>query len=187
QPEIIERLQSGDGLAFSEIVNRWKDMVFNTVLGIVQNAEDAEDITQEVFVQVYESISKFRQEAKLSTWIYRIAISKALDFEKKKKRLKHGGLLKRIFDSNAADEVVHFDHPGILLDKKQHAAALFAAVKKLPKKQRVAFLLHKLETLSYHEIAEIMNTSVMAVESLQVRARNSLRKILAEYYKNEIQ
>jgi RNA polymerase sigma factor (sigma-70 family) len=167
-------------------VYEWQDMVYNTVVGIVQNEEDAEDITQEVFIQVYESIKGFRQEAKLSTWIYRIAISKALDFEKKKKRQKHGGLLKRIFDSSAADEVMHFDHPGVLLDKKQHAAALFSAINKLPEKQRIAFLLHKLEALSYQEIAEITDTSVMAIESLQVRARNNLRTILGDYYKNEI-
>ncbi|MEP6712852.1 MAG: RNA polymerase sigma factor [Ferruginibacter sp.] len=182
QPDIIERLKNGDRNVFSEIVEACKDMVFNTTLGIVQNEEDAEDITQEVFIQVYESINQFRGDAKLSTWIYRITISKALDFEKKKRRQKNGGLLKRIFNEKSEDEPAHFNHPGIVLDEKENAVVLFKALNKLPEKQRIAFILHKLEAQSYQEIAAVMKISLMAVESLQVRAKNNLRNILKEYY-----
>ncbi len=182
QPDIVERIKSGDSTVFSEIVASCKDMVYNTALGIVQGEEDAEDITQEVFIQVYESISQFRKEAKLSTWIYRITISKALDFEKKKRRQKNGGLLKRIFNEKSEDEPAHFDHPGIVLDKKENAAVLFNALNKLPEKQRIAFMLHKLEALNYQEIADVMKISLMAVESLQVRAKNNLKNILKKYY-----
>ena len=182
QLDIIERLKNGDHTVFSEIVESCKNMVYNTTLGIVQNEEDAEDITQEVFLQVYESISEFRGEAKLSTWIYRITISKSLDYEKKKRRQKNGGLLKRIFEGKREDEPAHFDHPGIVLDKKEDAAVLFNAINKLPEKQRIAFVLHKLEALSYQEIADVMKISLMAVESLQVRAKNNLKNILKVYY-----
>ena len=83
---LIEQLKNGEESAFRTIVEKWQDMVYNTALGIVQNAEDAEDIAQEAFVQVYQSIHTFKGESKLSTWLYRITIAKALDHERRKKR-----------------------------------------------------------------------------------------------------
>ncbi len=180
--EILSGIQSGDGTVFSGLVEQWQNMVYNTSLGIVQNEEDAEDITQDVFIRLYENISSFRQEAQLSTWIYRITVNLSLDFEKRKKRQKHGGLLKKIFSVRAEEEPVNFNHPGVLLDNKEKAAILFKALKKLPDKQRIAFTLHKMEGLSAKEVAEIMETSLYAVESLISRAKNSLKKILEQYY-----
>ena len=182
QPEIIARLKQGDKTVYAEVVERWQHMIYNTALSIVQNDEDAEDITQDVFVTLYERIQDFREESTLSTWLYSITIRKALDQEKKKKRQKHGGFLQKIFSVKEADEPANFNHPGILLDNKERAAALFMALKKLPEKQRVAFTLHKMEGLSYQQIADVMKTSLFAIESLQTRARNNLKKILKEYY-----
>lgn len=167
---------------FADIVNARQQMVYNTALGIVQNEEDAEDVTQEVFVKVYEGLKDFRREASISTWVYRITITTALDFEKQKKRQKRGGLLQRVFGNKEADEAPDFYHPGIALDKKEDAAVLFLAIKKLPEKQRTAFVLHKIEGLTNNEIAEILTISLQAAESLQVRAKNNLRNYLKEYY-----
>ena len=83
---LVEQLKNGDGAAFKTIVETWQDMVYNTALGIVQNAEDAEDIAQEVFVQVFQSVSSFKGDSKFSTWLYRITITKSLDHERRKKR-----------------------------------------------------------------------------------------------------
>jgi len=85
---LIEKLKQGDETAFRQIVESWQSMVYNTAIGILQNAEDAEDVAQEVFVQVFESIGSFKAEAKFSTWLYRITVSKALDHLRKKKRKK---------------------------------------------------------------------------------------------------
>ena len=85
---LVNKLKTGDQAGFGAFMELYQDMVYNTALSIVQNADDADDITQEVFVQVYLSINSFKGESKLSTWLYRIAISKALDHEKKKKRKK---------------------------------------------------------------------------------------------------
>ena len=85
---LIERLKKGDEAAFKEIVESSQGLVYNTALGIVQNPEDAEDVTQEVFIQLYESIKTFKGESKLSTWLYRITVSKAMDHLRKKKRKK---------------------------------------------------------------------------------------------------
>lgn len=185
QADTIFKLKSGDTTVFKEVVDSWQNKVYNTAVSIVQNEEDAEDITQEVFVTLYERIGDFREEAALSTWIYRITVSKSLDHEKKRKRLKHGGLIKKIFAVKEEEEPAHFDHPGILLDNKERAAVLFKALKKLPDKQRIAFTLHKVEGLSQQEIASVMDTTVYAIESLQLRAKNNLRKTLNAYYNKQ--
>jgi RNA polymerase sigma-70 factor (ECF subfamily) len=161
-------------------------MVYNTALSIVQIEADAEDITQEVFIKVYEKIDGFKGTSQLSTWIYRITVNKALDFEKKKKRQKNGGLIRRLLVGREENEPVDFNHPGVLLDNKERAAVLFKALKKLPDNQRVAFTLHKIEGLPYQEISEIMQISLFAVESLMVRAKNGLKKILEQYYQSQV-
>ncbi|MEO7766679.1 MAG: RNA polymerase sigma factor [Ferruginibacter sp.] len=184
---LISKLRQGDRSGFTTAVKLYQDMVYNTAVGIVQNADDADDITQEVFVQVYLSINSFKGNSKLSTWLYRITISKALDHEKKKKRKKRFGFMQSIFGNQEAEQnfAVEFDHPGVQLEKKESAAELFKALKQLPDKQRIAFTLHKLEGQSHLEIAEIMNTSLYAVESLVGRAKNNLRKVLSNYYKQK--
>lgn len=184
QPDLIAQLQQGDEQAFTKLVDEWQDMVYNTALGIVQNVDDADDITQEVFIQVYQSISSFKGDSKFSTWLYRITVSKALDHEKKKKRKKRFGLVQSLFGGEEEERLlpVDFDHPGIELEKKEKARELFNALKQLPDNQRIAFTLHKLEGQSHQEIADIMNTSLYAVESLISRAKANLKKELIKYY-----
>jgi RNA polymerase sigma-70 factor (ECF subfamily) len=159
-------------------------MVYNTALGIVQNSEDAEDVTQEVFIQVYRSIDQFKGDARLSTWIYRITTTKALDHIRSRRRKKRFAFITSLFGPN--DELVHdpvdFQHPGVALDRKEQAALLFRMIEQLPENQKVAFTLHKTEDLSYQEIAEVMKLSVSAVESLLFRARQNLRKLLEKHY-----
>jgi RNA polymerase sigma-70 factor (ECF subfamily) len=184
---LVERLKQGDEAAFRIIVETWQNMVFNTALGIVQNEEDAEDIAQEVFVQVYQSVSSFKGDSKFSTWMYRITITKSLDHERRKKRKKRFAFVKSIF-GDESQVVIHppdFNHPGVTLDKKEDASALFKAIKHLPDNQRIAFTLHKVEGLSYQEVSEAMKTTVSSVESLIHRAKNNLKKKLEEYYRTK--
>ena len=182
-PELIVQLQQGNESAFKKLVDEYQDLVYNTALGIVQNADDADDITQEVFIQVYQSVSSFKGDSRISTWLYRITVSKVLDHEKKRKRKKRFGFVQSLFSSQD-EELVHaveFDHPGVQLEKKEKAAELFVALKQLPEKQRIAFTLHKLEGQTQQEVAEIMNTTLYAVESLMGRARANLKKELSKY------
>lgn len=182
--QLIEQLKNGDEAAFKKVVELWQDMVYNTALGIVQNAEDAEDIAQEVFTQVYQSIHTFKGDAKLSTWLYKITCSKALDHLRKGKRKKRFGFVRSLFGENN-EVTVHlpdFYHPGVVLDNKENAAVLFKAVAQLPENQKIAFTLNKIEGLSYQEISEVMDTTVAAVESLLQRAKLNLRKWLKEFY-----
>lgn len=177
---LIERLKAGDEAAFKELVLTHQDIVYNTALGVVQNAADAEDVAQEVFIQVYRSIHQFKGESKLSTWLYRIATTRALDLLRSKKSKKRFGLLLRFLgeDNEPVYDVPDFNHPGVILDKKENAAKLWKAIKLLPHNQKAAFVLHKLEDLSYQQISEVLKTTVPAVESLMHRAKQNLRKSL---------
>ena len=184
QPELIVQLQQGDEQAFKKLVDEWQDMVYNTAVSIVQNEDDADDITQDVFIQVYQSVGSFKGESKFSTWLYRIVISKSLDHVKKKKRKKRFGFVQSLF-GNAQEEAIHpeeFNHPGILMENRERAAELFKAMEQLPDNQRIAFTLHKLEAQKHQDIAAIMNISLTAVESLIARAKANLRKTLNAYY-----
>ncbi len=181
---LIEKLQEGDESAFKFIVDNWRDMVYNTALSIVQQSEDAEDVTQEVFVQVYQSIKGFKRESKFSTWLYKITLSKAMDHERKKKRKKRFAFVKSLFGEGNETIVdpPDFNHPGVTLDNKEKAGILFKAMGSLPDNQRIAFVLNKVEGLSYQEIGEVMDTTVSAVESLLHRAKTNLRKELKNFY-----
>ena len=185
EQELIALLKERDESAFKQLVLTWQDMVYNTVLGIVQHEEDAEDVSQEVFVQVFQSISSFKSESKLSTWIYRIATTKALDHLRKKKRKKRFAFVQSLFGMQEQEKELPatFNHPGIILDNKEKAAVLFKALEKLPEKQKVAFTLHKVEGLSYQEVGEVMQTTLPAVESLIHRAKGNLKKQLTDYYR----
>lgn len=183
---LVELLKQGNEAAFREMVETWQDMVYNTALGIVQVPSDAEDIAQEVFVQVYQSVSSFKGDSKFSTWLYRITITKSLDHERRKKRKKRFAFVKSLFGEDT-EVLVHppdFNHPGVQLDKKEDAAILFEAIRELPQNQRIAFTLHKVEGLSYQEVSEVMKTSISSVESLMHRAKTNLRKNLENHYKS---
>jgi RNA polymerase sigma factor (sigma-70 family) len=188
EQELIDRLVKGDEKAYRYLVDTYKDRVFNTLLGMLQHWEDAEDLSQEVFIEVFKSVSGFKGQSKLSTWLYRVAISKALDYRKYKGRKKRFAFVLSIFGLEG-NEPVHdkpnFFHPGVELENKERAAELLKAINALPDLQRTAFTLHKVESMSYQEVAEIMETTVGAVESLIHRAKQNLRKTLETYYKQD--
>ena len=189
ETELIASLKEGNREAFNKLVLDLKDRVFNTAISILQNIEDAEDITQEVFVEVFNSVKNFKGESKLSTWIYRITVTKSLDFQRKKNRKKRFAFVQSLFgadDNTPSVDTPHFYHPGVQLENKERAAILYLAIDKLPERQRTAFILSKTEDLSYAEIAEVMELSVSSIESLLFRARQNLQEYLKEYYhKNE--
>ena len=183
ETELIEQLKQGDETAFKTIVEQWKDMVYNTILGIVQNETEAEDLAQDVFIKVFEKISTFKGDSKFSTWLYRIATTTALDHLRSKKRKKRFGFLQSLGGGGDEKESIpDFHHPGVSLDNKERAAVLFKAIESLPENQKTAYTLLKLEGLSYRDVSEVLKTTVSAVESLMSRANQNLRKELEEYY-----
>ncbi len=184
EQQLIIALQQKEEPAFARLVADYQPMVYNTVLGLVQHSQDAEDIAQEVFIQVYQSVHAFKGESKLSTWIYRICITKSLDWLKHKQRKRRFGFIQSIFGGNeeTTQQLPDFHHPGVQLANKEKAAMLFKAIQQLPENQRIAFVLQKLEGLGQSEIAAVMVQSEGAVESLLQRAKQNLRKTLQTYY-----
>ena len=189
EAELLKLLKTGDQAGYETLVKQFSRKVFNTCLSILQNTEDAEDTTQEVFIEVFQSFKNFKGESKLSTWIYRIAVTKSLDHLRKKNRKKRFGFVQSLFGNEKDEptiEIPNFHHPGIQLENKERAAILFAAINKLPENQKTAFVLHKIEDLSYTEVADVMQVSLSSVESLMFRAKQSLQRLLGDYYeKNE--
>ncbi len=187
EQELIEQLKAGEAAAFKQMVTSWQDLVYNTSLGLVQNEMDAEDVTQEVFVKAWESIGGFKGESKLSTWLYRITVTKSLDFLRSRKRKKRFAYIQSLFGIN--DELVidpaDFLHPGVKAEKKELSVALFKAIGQLPDQQKAAFVLSRVEGLNHKEVSEVIGTTVPAVESLLQRAKLNLRKYLEEVYRKE--
>jgi len=175
----ILRLKAGDKAAFNELVASYSKKVINTCYRFLLDKENAEDVSQEVFIEVFQSIHSFRADAKLSTWIYRIAVSKSLDEIKKinrKKRISSFGKMLHI------DDITQWIAGGIRADKLLHEKEKMEQIKQalntLPDSQRIAFTLSKIEGYTNAEIAEIMNTTTIAIESLVYRAKKKVSEEL---------
>ncbi|WP_291275651.1 RNA polymerase sigma factor [Flavobacterium sp.] len=185
EKEFIQQLKKNDEKAFQLLVDLFSKKVYNTCVGMLQNMEDAEDVTQEIFITIHLNIGLFKEESSLSTWIYRISVNKCLEFIRKKQRKKRLGVFKSIFTSDgekALENHTDFVHPGVQLEQQELAKILFKAIDLLPEQQRTAYVLHKLDQVSYNEIAGIMKVSLSSVESLLFRAKQNLKKHLATYY-----
>ncbi len=187
--EIIKNLKNGDDDTFRIVVGMYQKMVLNCSYKFLRNREAAEDITQEVFLQVFESVGRFRGDSKLSTWIYRIAITKCLNQLKRQKRKKRFANLINLFGEDKLEERIPApgeSGPEKELENQERARVLGTALEKLPDNQRIAFTLSKYQEMSYQEISLILNTSVSSVESLIHRAKQNLRKWLYDYYKKQL-
>lgn len=163
---------------FDELYEQYKDMVFNLALNYVQHYEDAQEVTQDVFVAVHRSLDSFLHKSNISTWVYRITINKSIDFLKAKKRKKRFGFIYSILGNEREDAISHYNHPGVQLEQKEAIKRIFSCINDLPDNQKTALLLSKTEQKSQPEIAEIMGISAKAVESLIQRAKTNLSKKL---------
>src|ERR1044072_6075651 len=103
EKEKISLLRAGDQQAFELLVSEFQAKVYNTCLGLVQSPEDAEDISQEVFIAVFQSIGSFREQSSLSTWIYRIAVTRSLEFLRSKKRRKLFAFFQILFAGDSTE------------------------------------------------------------------------------------
>ncbi len=168
---------------FEKLYHEFQKLVYNVALNYLQNTEDAEEVTQDVFVKVYNSLGNFNQKSSYKTWIYRITINQCLDFLKQKNSQKRFF----IFGKKSQNEQEYlntstFEHPGILMEQQEDAKILFEIINTLTENQRTAFLLSKLDGVSNTEIAEIMQLSISSVESLIFRAKNNLKEKLADKF-----
>lgn len=187
--EIISSILAGDRNSYAILVERHQSMVFHTCMGFVHNKEDADDLTQEIFIQAYQSLKSFKGEASFSTWLYRIAVNASLNRVRKTSKT---GLLSRLNTLLGNDpksernfQVAHQENPEELLLKSEQAKWVQEALDSLPEKQRTAIVLSKYDELSQKEIAAVMGTTEGAVEALLQRAKANLREKLLSGYKKK--
>lgn len=172
-------MKSGDKGAFAKLVSIYRKQVLNLCYRFLLDREDAEDVSQEVFISISRSLKNFREEAGLGTWIYRITVSKCLDELKsrsRKKRIRSIG--KTLGIESVASWIVGYDRADKQLDDQEGLELLQQALDKLHDSQRIALTLSKVEGYDHARIAEVMKISPAAVDSLVYRGRQNLKKII---------
>lgn len=183
--ELLEKLRAHDQAAFRMLVEKYQTRVVNTCYGFLKNRLDAEDTAQEVFVEIFRSIQDFRGESQLSTWIYRIAVTKSLNVLRTQNRKKRIGFFKHAIGlEDVMDEAKAPDDskPDAQIEDQERLDLLLQTIAKLPESQRVALTLHRLEGFSHEEVAAILQTSIPSVESLIFRAKKNLEKHLFKHF-----
>jgi RNA polymerase sigma-70 factor (ECF subfamily) len=178
--ELIQGLIDGDQRAGRFLVDEYQIMVYNTCYSFLHNVHNAEDVTQDVFIEAIKHASRFRAEAKVSTWLYRIAINRSLNYIRNNRKRWFWQEIDEFFDSGkAVNEPMAEIDP---VERSEQKNIIARAIDALPKNQRISFSLNKLEDLSYAEVAEVMELKLPAVESLLHRAKMNLQKKLKAYY-----
>jgi RNA polymerase sigma factor (sigma-70 family) len=189
EQNFIKELQKGNQSAFGQLLDTYQQKVFGTCISFIPNKEDAEDVSQEVFIVVFKSIHQFKENSKLSTWIYKIATNKCLEFIRKKNAKKRFSFMQTLLGNEIPlDKTNYFtevNHPGILLENQEKSALIFKAIDTLTESQRIIFTLAKIDEKSYQEIVEITGKSLSSVESILFRAKKALQQKLENFYKND--
>ncbi len=189
EAQLITGIQQGDHKAFQLLVEKYQRKVVNTCLGIVHSKADAEDLAQDVFLEIFRNAGNFRGEARLSTWLYRIATNRSLNFIRNNKRKRFIQSLEEAFSGgrNRSSEISAHrgDEPDHQITGQQRTDLLHRAIDRLPEKQKVAFTLNKYEELPYQQIADVMEISLASVESLIHRAKKNLQEQLYDCYKKK--
>lgn len=191
ETEIIQSVLEGNRNDFVYLVEKYQSMVFRTCIGFVHNKDDADDLTQEVFINAYQSLQSFKGNSEFSTWLYRIAINKSLNYLRNTSKLS---LFQRFDKLLGAGKTIGTDisipdtaNPEQTLINEEHRYIVRKALDSLPENQRTAIVLSKYEELSQKKIAQIMNTTEGAVEALIQRAKENLRGKLFYFSKSKSQ
>ncbi len=159
--EINKTEYRGREMDFDQIYDEYFDRIYYKILSSVKNAEDAEDITQEVFVSVYKNLSKFRADSKIYTWIYRIAINKTYDFFRKKK-----------IDLELNEEILNIED-GTDLNSPM---IIQENLKKLSKEEREILLLKDVYGYKLREISELKGRNISTIKSIYYKALKNLEE-----------
>jgi RNA polymerase sigma-70 factor (ECF subfamily) len=183
ESEIIKQIQQGNRNLYKILVEKYQSMIFRTCLGFLHQKDDADDLTQEIFIQAFQSLASFKGNSSFSTWIYRIAINALLNKVRQTSKRNLFQRLDGLFnpEKNNADLLsgIVTENPEDILINEEHRLWVQNALNDLPKNQRIAIVLSKYDDLSQKEIAEIMNTTEGAVEALIQRAKSNLREKLS--------
>jgi RNA polymerase sigma-70 factor (ECF subfamily) len=184
---LMLQVKGGDAAAFTELVMRYQNRLLTVLEHLVGNREQAEDLTQDVFLRVFRARERYTAEAKFSTWLFTIANNVASNALRSRSRRREVG----VPEGNGSDSVpLSLEQmakaasgfmPTRALDKSEQAEMVRHAVGNLNERQRLALLLAKFEGMSYQDIAQTMGLSVQAIKSLLSRARVNLKEMLTPY------
>ncbi len=185
EKELIKRIIKGEKEYFREIINKYKNVVYNHSRNFLRNAQEAEDATQEIFISIFNNLKKFRGDSKLSTWIYRITVNTCKNKLKQIKKIKANIIEeitnedndegRKLLEDIREDEV---KEPDNIFTQKNLRNVIYKKMKELSDEQKTVIVLRDIDGLSYEEIAKIMKISVSAVKSKLFRARENLREKL---------
>ena len=177
EQDLIKRCQSGNSQALEEIVRQYQNQVYNIAYGMLGNPEDAQDITQDVFLCVWEKIGQFRFKSRFSTWLYRIVTNLCINEKNRQQRRQTSPT--EMDDSQAWTPIDHVtpEKEALLAEQRE---MLQAALAQLKEDYRKILILREMENLSYEELAEVLSCSIGRVKSRLHEARIALRKILKQ-------
>lgn len=175
---LLEKTRAGDETGFKKIFDECHRGVFNLCFHMLQDRQEAEDITQEVFLKAFRKINKFRGESKISTWLHRIAVNSCLNRLRRNKRASFLSL-DFLLEKGERQTDVQENGPLERFTREEEKKYVRKAVDSLPKNQRLAVILNHYAGFSYQEISEIMGFSPSSVRSLLYRAKQHLQKKLA--------
>ena len=184
--ELMIRVAEGDENAFEALVLRHQTSVLNLIYRFIGDRTQAKDLSQEVFLRVWQAAKNYEAKAKFTTWVYRIASNLCLNELKSARRRKWFPFHRSDGDrENAIEETLSDGSPTAedLLLAKERTRKISEALQSLPANQRMALILKRYDDFSYQEIAKILNCSVSAVESLLVRAKRTLQEKLKNFEK----
>lgn len=184
---LMLRVKQGDPAAFEDLVNKYKQPVINLLYRTVRDLEEAEDLAQNVFVQVYKSAERYRVEAKFTTWLFTIARNLALNELRRRSRHPASSLDAALEPGEESagkqfEDLRSASGPDQLL-QGELTAKVEEALASLPENQRTAILLFKEKEMSYEEISKILECSLSATKSLIHRGRETLKERLKPYLK----
>lgn len=175
---LMLRFKDGDISAFGEIFNKYKNEVVNTVYWIIRNKDEAEDLSQEVFLRIYNAGKRYQPTAEFRTYLHKITINVCLSYLRRKKIFQFISLDRTLKEKELPIEV---SNPEDNYEQNELKSNVRKAILSLPTNQKTAIVLKMYDNLSYDEIANVLNLTPQAVKSLIFRARENLKKILGSY------
>lgn len=178
--ELMLRVRRGDALAMRLLISRYQDAVYGMVKRMLPEGDEAEDLAQRAFINVWKSAESYEPEAKFTTWLFTIVKNLVFN-EARRRRRKPATSLDEREEEGWCSPDENVMAPDEILRHKELEAAVENALSKLPEKARMAVQLRRFQNMNYEEIADILKMSVPAVKSLLFRARQSLREMLARY------
>ena len=179
---LIDKVIKGENNAYAELVDRYKQMVYTLAYKIVKNREDAEEVAQDTFVKAYNALNDFKGDSKFSTWLYKIAYYRSLDYLNKNKRRVETTKI----DISEEYNIASLDDALDALEAKDRTEIIKHAIQKLPGEDSVLITLYYFETLSMNEISKVMGISPNTIKVRLFRGRKRLAKILENNLEKEI-